>query len=239
MSKKIFVILLLLVPAMAITQSITPEALIEKTKAYHDPDSQWSTFKGSFNVQMTTPNASPRDSKIMIDLPNEYFKVTAKRDTTTTTYSIDKGKCSMERNGKAVDSSEAASKGMSCNRANLYKNYYTYLYGLPMKLNDPGTNLSKTVEKKTFKGKSYLVLKVTYDATVGSDVWYFYFDPNTYAMEVYQFFKTDANGKEQPNTGEYILPSDEAVINGIKMPKVRAWYYNKDDKYLGTDTLVN
>jgi len=127
---------------------------------------------------------------------------------------------------------------MTCDRASLYKNYYSYLYGLPMKLKDPGTNLSDTVDKKTYKGKDYLVLKVTYDASVGSDVWYFYFNPKTYAMEIYQFFKTDDNGKEKTDTGEYILLSEEAVVNGIKMPKVRAWYYNKDDKYLGTDSLI-
>jgi hypothetical protein len=57
-------------------------------------------------------------------------------------------------------------------------------------------------------------------------------------MEIYQFFKTDDNGKEKPDTGEYILLSKETVVNGIKMPKVRAWYYNTDDKYLGTDTLI-
>ncbi|MDP5081874.1 MAG: DUF6503 family protein, partial [Winogradskyella sp.] len=119
----------------------------------------------------------------------------------------------------------------------LYKNYYTYLYGLPMKLNDLGTNLNENVLKKRFKGKDYLVLKATYDATVGNDVWYFYFNPSTYAMEIYQFFKTDTKGNEIPDTGEYIILSEETVVNGIKMPKVRAWYYNKDDAYLGTDVL--
>ena len=108
-----------------------------------------------------------------------------------------------------------------------------------MKLKDLGTNLIDTVDKKTFKGKDYLVLKVTYDEDVGSDVWYFYFNPNTYAMEIYQFFKTDENGKEKPDSGEYILLTEEAIVNGIKMPKIRAWYYNKDDKYLGTDNVVD
>ncbi len=107
-----------------------------------------------------------------------------------------------------------------------------------MKLLDPGTNLSDKVELKTFKGKEYLVFQVTYDKAVGSDVWYFYFNPETYAMEIYQFFKTDANGKEKLDSGEYILLSEEVEVKGIKMPKVRAWYYNKDDMYLGTDTLV-
>jgi len=50
-------------------------------------------------------------------------------------------------------------------------------------------------------------------------------------MEVYQFFK------EVKNSGEYILLSGLETINNIKMPKNRAWYYNKDDGYLGTDIL--
>ena len=50
-------------------------------------------------------------------------------------------------------------------------------------------------------------------------------------MQVYQFFK------DTPGSGEYILLSDIETINGIKMPKNRAWYYNKDDRYLGTDIL--
>ena len=50
-------------------------------------------------------------------------------------------------------------------------------------------------------------------------------------MEVYQFFK------DTKESGEYILLSALEMINGIKMPKNRAWYYNKDDGYLGTDFL--
>ena len=57
-------------------------------------------------------------------------------------------------------------------------------------------------------------------------------------MELYQFYKTDDSGSEKTDSGEYILLSEEAMVNGIKMPKVRAWYYNKDEKYLGTDTQI-
>jgi hypothetical protein len=31
--------------------------------------------------------------------------------------------------------------------------------------------------------------------------------------------------------------SDEESFHGIKIPKVRAWYMNKDGSYLATDTL--
>ena len=52
-------------------------------------------------------------------------------------------------------------------------------------------------------------------------------------MEVYQFLKNS-----KPNTGEYILLSGMELINNIKMPKTRAWYYNDGDGYLGTDVLT-
>lgn len=236
--KSVFVFILAFSSAISYSQDVTPNELLEKTINYHDPNGNWATFEDTFTVVMTTPNASKRISDISINLPQEYFSVKATKDTITTTYILDKEKCKMSYNGKVLDSIKAKEKKMNCDRAHLYKNYYTYLYGLPMKLKDLGTNLSDKVEKKTFKGKEYLVLKVTYDEAVGSDVWYFYFNPKTYAMEIYQFFKTDENGNEKPDSGEYILLSEEAVVNGIKMPKIRAWYYNKDDKYLGTDTLI-
>jgi hypothetical protein len=34
-----------------------------------------------------------------------------------------------------------------------------------------------------------------------------------------------------------IFLSDEESFHGIKIPKVRAWYMNKDGSYLATDTL--
>ena len=84
--------------------------------------------------------------------------------------------------------------------------------------------------------KEYFVLKATYEEAVGSDVWYFYFDTETFAMEVYQFFKGDPLKKGE-DTGEYILLTETISLNNIKIPKNRAWYYNKDDTYLGTDIL--
>ncbi|WP_298899511.1 DUF6503 family protein [uncultured Psychroserpens sp.] len=223
-----------------IAQDLSGKELLEKAIRYHDPNQNWNTFNGELHISMETPNNSNRDSKIVINLPKTYFYVSATRDSITTEYTVKKDTCSITLNGES-NLSEAQKKenNLSCDRANLYKNYYTYLYGLPMKLKDKGTIIHDKVERKTFKGKDYLVLKASYDKSVGSDVWYFYFDPKTYAMKIYQFYKTDDNGKLKPDSGEYIVLTDTAIINGIKMPKNRAWYYNKNDNYLGTDKLSN
>ncbi|MCK0108407.1 DUF6503 family protein [Flavobacteriaceae bacterium S0825] len=217
---------------------LTGEILLDKAIDYHDPNNNWNTFNAAFKVRMETPNSADRLSNILINLPEDLFSLTATRDTITTKYTVNKGECIIGLNDDLnIDEETAKANNLSCDRANMYKNYYTYLYGLPMKLKDPGTHIDKIVETKTFKGKEYLVLKATYDEAVGTDIWYFYFDPETYAMEIYQFFKQDDSGNQKDDTGEYILLTKEAIVNGIKMPKNRDWYYNKDDGYLGTDIL--
>ena len=218
--------------------TLTGEKLLDKAISYHDPNNNWSSFNGSFTVTMETPNRSNRISDISINLSEDIFELTATRDTITTRYLLGKNTCEFSFNGdKNVSDSIAKAHNLSCERGEMYKNYYSYLYGLPMKLKDPGTIIDEVVETKNFKGKDYVVLKATYNEEVGTDIWYFYFDPETYAMEIYQFFRQDENGNQKDDTGEYILLTDEETINGIKMPKTRAWYYNKDDKYLGTDIL--
>lgn len=215
------------------SQKFTGEQLLEKAIAYHDPNGNWQSFKGHLFITMEIPDKPNRDSEICIDLPNEFFSVTASFENITTKYVINKDSITITFNGDK-NPSEAILKEhrLSKERAKLYQNYYTYLYGLPMKLKDSGTIIHENIESKAFKGKQYWVLKVTYKENVGDDIWYFYLNQHTFAMEVYQFFHD-----ESKNDGEYILLKDEEIINGIKMPKIREWYFNKDDKHLGTDIL--
>jgi hypothetical protein len=217
----------------AYSQELTGNQLLEKSIEYHDPNGSWKNFKGKMSITMKSPNAEDRNTLLFMNLPAQYFKSVVRKGNHNIESIIEKDSCTLKLNGSTnIAQIYRDSLNISCERARMMKNYYTYLYGLPMKLKDPGTLIDPNVEKKTFKGKEYLALKVTYDKSVGNDTWYFYFDPKTYAMEVYQFYHDEAK-----NDGEYILLSDMMELNGLKIPKIRAWYYNKNDKYLGTDTL--
>jgi len=219
---------------VGITQEMTPTALFAKSIAYHDPNSAWESFRGTLLITMETPNNSNRYSEVTLDLPANYFKLIVKKDDTVYEQLLDKGDCQLSLNGSDNITEEDAKKyRLSCDRAIMMRNYYTYLYGLPMKLRDKGTILDPYVLKKTLKGKEYLVLKVTYEENVGKDTWYFYFDPATYAMEVYQFFHD-----ESQNDGEYILLDGIEEVKGMKIPKKRSWYANKENRLLGTDLLT-
>ncbi|MGB5500262.1 MAG: DUF6503 family protein [Maribacter sp.] len=215
-------------------QEISPSELLDKAIAYHDPNDLWDVFQGKLFITMSYPDGRERLSEVEIDLPKEYFKLMTTDDDTVVEQTLEKGDCVIKLNGStSISDEDIKTHRLTCERSQMMKDYYTYLYGLPMKLKDPGTFLDPKVQTKNFKGKAYLVLKVTYDESVGNDVWYFYFDPYTYAMEVYQFFHD-----ESKNDGEYILLSELENVARIKMPKIRSWYYNSDDKHLGTDVLT-
>lgn len=230
----LFLFALVLVFNESAGQDLTGDQLLQKAIDYHDPNGSWQSFNGKFSVTMSTPDGKVRVSDITINLPKKYFHLSATRDSITVEQTFTKEECEFKLNGSSkISEEDKKTHRLTCERANMMKNYYTYLYGLPMKLKDPGTIIDSKIQKKTFKGKKYLTLRATYTKEVGEDIWYFYFDPKTYAMEVYQFFHDEVK-----NDGEYILLTEQEEISGIKMPKTRAWYTNKKDKHLGTDVLT-
>lgn len=234
MTRIVFLFVTLLFFFETSAQEINGNQLLENAIEHHDPNNNWGNFKGKLFITMESPNSSDRQSEITLNLPTQYFKLIWQKDGNKVVQMTTKDSCSISLNGSdKIPEEKIKELRLNCDRTRTMKNYYTYLYGLPMKLRDPGTIIDPIVVRKSFKGKEYLRLKVSYEESVGGDTWYFYFDPKTYAMEVYQFFHDEAK-----NDGEYILLSDEETANSIKMPKTRAWYYNKDDKYLGTDTLT-
>ena len=115
----------------------------------------------------------------------------------------------------------------------MMRNYYTYLYGLPMKLKDPGTQLPSETAVTTFQGQDVFALRVTYDENVGTDTWYFYFHPRTFALVGYRFYHDESKAD-----GEYIILEGESISGNVRLPKVRKWYTNMEDRHLGTDTVT-
>ena len=216
-----------------LAQPLSGKELLEKSIEYHDPNSKWSKFNGSFNVSMQSPNRPLRKSNIVIDLMRSFFELSVQIGENQWKASLLDEDCDLLFNGSRKISPEIEKEfRLNCKRAKMYRDYYTYLYGLPMKLKDTGTDIDQVISQKSIEGISYWVLKVEYDPNVGSDTWYFYFDTKSFGLKRYQFFND-----ESKNDGEYIILDDEIEIEGILMPKNRSWYYNSDNTFLGTDIL--
>ena len=207
--------------------------LLNKSIAFHDPSDSWPTFNGQLDFIVERPDAPNGERRVLINNKKEKFYFEAQYETGKLEYEVIKGNAISRWNGSEDIPEEIAKKyRVTEGRPTMYRNYYTYLYGMPMKLKDPGTHIFPDIEVVNFYGKTYFKMKVTYDPKVGKDTWYFYFNTTSFALEAYQFFKD-----ESKNDGEYILFEDLKTIDKIKIPKNRKWYYNKDNKYLATDIL--
>ena len=214
-------------------QQINSKQLLSKSFKYHDPLGKLLQSEIIFDFIETRPNASDRSTTVKCNIKNETFTIIANRDSLLVSSIYNKGQMSFSVNGSDEYSEDVKKKfGLFNERFILMRNYYQFLWLLPIKLEDPGTIVHDEVILKDFFGTEALQLKVTYDPDVGDDIWYFYFDPTSYAMIGYRFYHDEA-----ANDGEYILLEGEQESNGVRIPKTRKWYTHKENKFLGADIL--
>ena len=232
--KKLFLSLSIYFLAISIhAQSITADQLVNRTIAFHDPDGWWDRVKMDMVIEMKTPNRPARLSNVVVDNINGGFEISVLSNDKLLEWMVDgKDSCDFKVNFVAPTVAQADSLSLTVDRAKFLRNYYTYLYGLPMKLKDAGTRIGDEVIETTFMGKPVLALRVTYDESVGKDIWYLYFNPSTYAMVGYRFYHDEAK-----NDGEYIVLEDMIIEQGLRIPRNRSWFTNAEDKLLGTDYL--
>ena len=230
------VLVFVLIACQGISQRLSGFQLLENSIAYHDPHSKWKNFNGVLKInQLDTSNNFLGTRIVNIDRKKDHFKMIQTRGEEQIVRQINNGVCYHEYNGDNKISNEIIKKyQLSCERADMYRNYFSYLYGLPMKLKDSGTIISSKVKETSFLGSPCYELKVNYDENTGSDTWYFYFDRNSYSLIGYRFYHDEVE-----NDGEYIRLEGETVIEGIKIPRDRYWYTNKEEKFLGADLLRN
>ena len=227
---------LLLLAAVVVTASAqtapSAEDVLQKSIAYHGM-AAWGVHHHRLMLKEIRPNGSDRMTVIDIDNVQGRFGVQSEREGNRVEASVGRGDCTATVNGSAEIADDLRERyRLSCDGIAWWRDYYGYLYGLPAKLQDPGTRLAAAVETTTFQGRAVLALKVTYEADVGEDTWYFYVDPATYALTGCRFYHD-----ESKNDGEYIVFEGEVVHDGLRLPKKRSWYMNADDEYLGADVI--
>ena len=230
----VLVLLAAATPAVSASAETPPtaEELLAASIAYHDPEGTFLAEGYRLRFVETRPGGADRRTEIVIDVPGERFEMVRAGERVVAGV-MAPGRCEMTLDGRAdVSAEEREEHRLTCERLTTMRDYYTYLWGLPMKLADPGTRLGR-VSATEFEGKAVYDLRVTYDERVGVDTWYFYFDRATSALVGYRFYHD-----ESKNDGEVILLEGEFAAHGIRLPEQRTWYTHQDDRLLGTDTLV-
>ena len=210
------------------------EQLLKRSIDFHDPNGNWEKLSASIDLKQETPSQPDRSTTILIDNTKKIFQHTQKYGDTTIVRTITDSLCTFELVGfENISSDDSAKYRLNCPMTERYRDYHIYLYGMPMKLKDPGTVIDKEIIETAFEGQDCQAIRVTYEKGVGEDIWYFYFENETAELIGYRFFHD-----EEKNDGEYITFKEMAIVEGIKMPKVRNWYFNSDSTFLGTDIIT-
>lgn len=195
-------------------EPVTGRDFILKSIQYHDPEGIWPELKATFVIQDILP---------------------AGRDSRFYEFSLDNGQSKLDYKIEGLhylvwnDSVQVFEGEVEKERALRMRNYYSYLWGLPMKLTDPETLIEDSVRTETLDGVSYHVVRVPYE----KDIWYFYLEPETYRMAAYKFYQDEPKLK-----GEIIYLQGEVEFKGIKIPANRSWYRTETPEFLGTDQLL-
>ena len=209
--------------------------LLSCSIGYHDPRAVWQ--KGAFTiVDVSTKPDGTVGRRTVVRLHNALgrFDIETHVDGRVVTATVTGDKVeSIRLDGRSNYSVEEAKHfQLSPDQLLTRRNFFLYLLGLPMKLQDPGTHLDPRVTEVHFAGQPSYQLRVTYDVAVGRDTWYFFLDPKTCALTGHRFHHNEAMGD-----GEYAVLSGETVGEGLRLPRVRKWYRNQDDQWFITHTI--
>ena len=221
--------------AQPTVEDLTAREVLQRSIAYHDPQGRWATGAFPLRLYESRPGADYRLTRLNIDNATGTFTLDQQRGTVHFFRHVSTDTCYTLLNQQPDFTPQQSEQyRLSCDFNHTYADYYRYLWGLPMKLTDPGTRLHEQVREVTFHGQEALQLRITYDPEVGEDIWYVYLNPENYALIGYRFYHDEA-----ANDGEYIVLEDEITINGVRFPAKRFWYTNSDQLYLGRDELLD
>lgn len=207
--------------------------LLTRSLAHHDPDEAWLQRPIRLQWVSSQPDTEARVADLAIDNGRGIFALTMRHRGHDMDYLVEGDDLSVQVDGSTEIPPEVR-EAVSLHREDglMWRNYFVFLAGLPMKLTDEAARLAAAPATTRFQGRAVEALKVTYETDDGYPHWAFYFDPTTSALVGARFWREAPDGD-----GEYIVMEGEIEAGRFRIPARRHWYMNADDSFLGTDEV--
>jgi len=192
---------------------LSAEEILLRSIKSHDPHDNWKNLQKQFFFTLTRVDRVD-STTIALNNTNQIFTHTSNHMT-----------FKMKQN--VCDSSVTK---INCERQKWLKDYYSYLWGLPMRLKHDLNLLDKKVDTVNFNNTKTMRLKINYK----KDVWYYFISLNNFELVGVEFYFDKEEKK-----GERILFEVNKIINEIKIPNSRVWYNleNNDENFLAKELL--
>lgn len=197
-------------------EKLSNEEIISRTIEFHDPYNNWHTLRAEFHFdsQFSFADSTQEDIVVQIEVAENNFKYDNKYRKVALSYPRDT--CMQE------------SENGSCEQYRWTKNFYTYIWGLPMKLKDPGIHPEKETKKTFFNNYKCHVVPVHYE----KENFLFYIDTANFQLRGFEFHKNDSSGK-----GEKIVLKDLYEFNHIKFPRHKTYIILPENTLGGTNEV--
>ena len=214
MDSRLLLTILIISLLFGCEKALTSEEIINRSIRFHDPSNAWSTLQATYFFDEYRPDGVIRKTQVTFDLPNDTYEI--------------------QREGQyhyrmVSDSLLLISGEINPERAHTIKNYYLYLWGIPMKLADPQTPVGGW-ERDTLDGRVTYKVRINYE----KDTWFYHFDQSNFEMVGYTFYQDSILSH-----GERIELDQTRKMGSILTPTVRKWYRLPEEEYLGKDVLTH
>lgn len=213
---------------------ISPEEMLSKSIAYHDPSGNWDKTALHLHIQEPRIKNTSRYSVVTIDNKLNSFELKRNRGDKTASYIMSAdGDASTQLNGEAVtDTNSIKQYLLQPSRVGRYQDFYKQLLGLPMSI-QPLIDSLGTSKKVLFNNKSCIKVPVKLTKGVFSNYWNLFFDPTTFEIVGIEIIYPD-----DPEKGERLYFDGAIKIDGLTLPRHRHWHEYKGDAYSGSDILI-
>lgn len=224
-------------------QKLSPaQQLLKQCISYHDPKSNWASFSASINSSMSLFKwdaekedtvTTMRSTDILMNNAISYLEVQRMTDgyklkRTVLGDSI----CESTWEKPEISPEDSIKLNLNCESTKRYRNYYRYMLGLPMVLNDKAAMVKNKVTEEEVNGLMCKVLTVNYEPIAKEPTWYFYINPSTFQLVRAKFIKPAEEGKDP--VGEIIDFPAVSEFQGMKMLSTYKWLL-LDGERLGDD----
>lgn len=213
----------------------TPQQLLARAIAQHDPEGQWESMRFHAHIQEPRVANTQRYSIVDMDNASGAFSLSRNRGAHVARYALDaQGNSSVWLDGKQdFADSTAAKYRLDTAMVRRYRGFYHFMYGLPMVLGDTAQLVAGEAQRTMFQGQPCYQVALEANHAPMSKHWRVYIGVDTPWVR-----GVDIVFPAAPEKGERIVFGLPMSVGGVWLPRARHWHGLADGQYGGTDIVM-
>lgn len=195
------------------------QEILKKSIDFHDPQGQWNVLQNRFHLQSDFVYPDSANYELEIGLHNPSKLVSYQNKTLSEQIEFTDSTCVVVQGNK------------TCEQASWTKNFYHFILGLPMTLDNEEAIVDQSVVETEFNSIPSYRIRIDFE----KEKWHFYFSKSDYHLVGFAFNKNFQNKAEEIVTGGMIK------LNDLVLCESRTWWITTDTLnpiYSGRDIIL-